>query len=145
MQRGDSLTLNLEMVDVQTGDQIWGEQYSRKFTDLVTLQGDIARDVSNKLRARLSGVDERKVTKSYTANPEAYQLYLQGRYFWNKRNEVDIRKSLDYFQKAIDKDPTYALAYAGLADAYTVLPSYTNDSALDAYPRSRAAALKALE
>ena len=145
MQRGDSLTLNLEMVDVQTGDQIWGEQYSRKLTDLVTLQSDIARDVSNKLRARLSGVDERKVTKSYTANPEAYQLYLQGRYFWNKRNEADIRKSLDYFQEAIDKDPTYALAYAGLADAYTVLPSYSNDTGLDAYPRSRAAALKALE
>jgi TolB-like protein/Tfp pilus assembly protein PilF len=145
MQRGDNLTLNLEMVDVQTGDQIWGEQYSRKLTDLVTLQSDIARDVSNKLRSRLSGADEKKVTKSYTANPEAYQLYLQGRYFWSKRNEADIRKSLDYFQKAIDKDPTYALAYAGLADAYTVLPSYTNDSALDAYPRARAAALKALE
>jgi len=145
MQRGDSLTLNLEMVDVQTGDQIWGQQYSRKLTDLVTLQSDIARDVSTKLRTRLSGADERKVVKNYTANPEAYQLYLQGRYFWNKRNEADIRKSLDYFQRAIEKDPTYALAYAGLADAYSVLPSYTNDIALDAYARARAAALKAME
>jgi len=144
-QRGDNLTLNLEMVDVQTGDQIWGERYDRKMTDLVTLQSDIARDVSTKLRARLSGADERKVAKTYTVNPEAYQLYWQGRYFWNKRSEADIRKSIDYFQKAIDKDPTYALAYAGLADAYTTLPSYTNDTGLDSYPRARAAALKALE
>ena len=144
-QRGDNLTLNLEMVDVQTGDQIWGERYDRKLTDLVSLQSDIARDVSAKLRARLSGADERKVAKAYTAIPEAYQLYLQGRYFWNKRTEADIRKSIDYFQKAIDKDPTYAMAYAGLADAYTTLPSYTNDTGLDSYPRARAAALKALE
>jgi TolB-like protein/lipopolysaccharide biosynthesis regulator YciM len=145
LQRGDSLTLNLEMVDVQTGDQIWGEQYNRKLTDLVTLQSDIARDVSNKLRARLSGAEERKVARTSTTNPEAYQLYLQGRYFWNKRTEADIRKSIDYFQNAIDKDPTYALAYSGLADAYSVLPSYTNDMGLDAYPKARAAALKALE
>jgi TolB-like protein/Tfp pilus assembly protein PilF len=145
IQRGDNLMLNLEMVDVQTGDQIWGERYDRKMTDLVTLQSDIARDVSTKLRARLSRADETKVAKTYTANPEAYQLYLQGRYFWNKRTEADIRKSIDYFQKAIDKDPTYALAYAGLADAYTTLPSYTNDTGLDSYPRARAAALKALE
>jgi tetratricopeptide (TPR) repeat protein len=133
------------MVDVQTGDQIWGEQYIRKMTDLVTLQSDIARDVSTKLRARLTGAEAGKVAKTYTANPEAYQLYLQGRYFWNKRTEADIRKSIDYLQKAIDKDPTYALAYAGLADAYTTLPSYTNDTGLDSYPRARAAALKALE
>ena len=145
MQRGDNLTLNLEMVDASTGNQIWGDQYNRKITDLVTLQSDIARDVSAKLRARLSGVDAGKVAKSYTANPEAYQIYLQGRYFWNKRSEADIRKSIDYFQKAIDKDPTFALAYAGLADAYTTLPSYTNDTGLDSYPKARAAAVKALE
>jgi TolB-like protein/Tfp pilus assembly protein PilF len=145
MQRGDNLTLNLEMVDASTGNQIWGDQYNRKITDLVTLQSDIARDVSAKLRARLSGVDAGKVAKSYTANPEAYQIYLQGRYFWNKRSEADIRKSIDYFQKAIDKDPTFALAYGGLADAYTTLPSYTNDTGLDSYPKARAAAVKALE
>jgi TolB-like protein/Tfp pilus assembly protein PilF len=145
LQRGDSLTLNMEMVDASTGNQIWGDQYNRKITDLVTLQSDIARDVSTKLRAKLSGADERKVTRSFTTNPEAYQLYLQGRYYWNKRSEADIRKSIDFFQKAIDKDPTFALAYAGLADAYTTLPSYTNDTGLDSYPRARAAALKALE
>jgi TolB-like protein/Tfp pilus assembly protein PilF len=145
LQRGDSLTLNMEMVDASTGNQIWGDQYNRKITDIVTLQSDIARDVSNKLRARLSGADERKIVKAYTANPEAYQLYLQGRYFWNKRNEADIRKSLDYFQKAIDKDPTYALAYAGLADAYSVLPSYTNETGHESYPKARAAAMKAME
>ena len=145
VQRGEQLTLSLDLVDARTGDHIWGEQYNRKLTDVIALQSEIARDVSNKLRTRLSGADAQKVTKSHTANPEAYQLYLQGRYFWNKRNGNDIRKSLDYFQKAIDKDPTYALAYAGLADAYAVLPSYTNDTAHEFQRKARAAATKALE
>jgi len=144
-QRGENITLGLELVDVQTGNQIWGEQYIRKLTDLVSLQTEIARDVSNKLQAKLSSTDEKRATKNYTENTEAYQLYLKGRYYWNKRTATDVRKSIDYFEQAIDKDPGYALAYAGLAKAYIVIPNYTGDSPHDAYPKARVAAMKALE
>ena len=145
MQRGDNLTLNLEMVDARSGNQIWGEQYIRKVGDLVALQSDIARDVSNKLRQKLNGADTERVSKRGTENAEAYQLYLKGRYHWNKRTIADINKSVEYFQQAIDRDPAYALAYAGLADSYVVIPSYTNDQAKEAFPKARTAARKALE
>ncbi len=145
IQRGDNLILSLELVDTKTGNQIWGEQYNRKQADLVSLQNEITRDVSNKLRMKLSGTDEQKVAKKYTENTEAYQLYLKGRYHWNKRTGADIRKSVEYFQQAIDKDPTYALAYAALAEAYILIPNYTKDSPDEAIPKARAAAMKALE
>src|SRR5205807_4496024 len=90
-QRGDQLTLSLELVDARTGNQIWGEQYNRKTADLVSLQSEVARDVSSKLRVKLSGADEQRVTKNYTANANAYQLYLRGRYFWNKRTEENTK------------------------------------------------------
>jgi serine/threonine-protein kinase len=144
-QRADNLILSLELVDARTGNQIWGEQYNRKTTDLVALQSEIARDVSQKLRTKLSGADEQKLSKNSTANPEAYQLYLKGRYHWNKRTAVDIRKSVDYFKQAVDKDPNYALAYAGLAQAYILIPNYTRDSPKEPYEKARAAAMKALE
>jgi eukaryotic-like serine/threonine-protein kinase len=145
MQRGDNLTLNLEMVDARSGDQIWGEQYIRKVGDLVALQSDIARDVSNKLRQKLSGADTERISKRGTDDPEAYQHYLRGRFHWNKRTIEDINKSIEYFQKAIDLDPSYALAYAGLADSYTVIPSYSNNRSKEAFPKARAAAMNALE
>ena len=141
VQRGDSLILSLDLVDTKTGNQIWGEQYSRKLTDILSLQHEIGRDVSNKLRAKLSGEDTARLAKNYTANPEAYQLYLQGRYHWNKRTDEDIKKSTEYFQKAIDKDPNYALAYVGLADSYIVVPVLP---ARESHPKAKAAALKAL-
>ncbi|MGI8837780.1 MAG: protein kinase domain-containing protein [Pyrinomonadaceae bacterium] len=122
VQRGDNLTLSLELVDARTGNQIWGEQYNRKQTDLVALQSEIARDVSQKLRTRLSGAEEQQVAKTYTANPEAYQLYLQGLYHWHKRTPEDIRKSIALFRQATEKDSSYAQAYAGLALAYSILP-----------------------
>jgi serine/threonine-protein kinase len=145
IQRGEQLTLRLELVDARNENVIWSEQYNRKQADLVSLQTEIARDVSNKLKTKLSGADKQKLSKNYTENTEAYQLYLKGRYHWNKRTAADIRKSVDYFQQAIDKDPTYALAYAGLADAYILVANYTNTSPHDAYPKARAAAMKALE
>lgn len=120
IQRGEQLTLSLELVDARTENVIWSEQYNRKQTDLISLQREVTRDVSQKLRARLSGADEQKLTKNYTANAEAYQLYLKGRYFWYKRTPEDFQKSRDYFQRAIDLDPTYALAYSGLADFYGI-------------------------
>ncbi|HEV8159651.1 MAG TPA: tetratricopeptide repeat protein, partial [Pyrinomonadaceae bacterium] len=118
VERGDNLTLSLELVDTQTGNQIWGEQYNRKQTDLVSLQNEIARDVTNKLQVKLSGADEQKLTKNYTENSEAYQLYWKGRYYWYRFPAKEFEKSRDYYQQAIDVDPNYALAYAGLAEYY---------------------------
>src|SRR5207244_8449404 len=94
MQRGDQLTLSLELVDARTGNQIWGEQYNRTTAELVSLQSEIARDVSNKLRVKLSGVDEQRLAKSYTVNPEAYQLYLKGSFFWNKRQVDEFNRAI---------------------------------------------------
>jgi TolB-like protein/Tfp pilus assembly protein PilF len=145
MQRGEDLTLNLEVVDARSGDQIWGEQYVRKVGDLVLLQSDIARDVSGKLRQKLSGADTERVSKRGTENTDAYQQYLKGRFHWNKRTADDINKSIEHFQKAIELDPSYALAYAGLADSYVVVPSYFNNRSKESFPKARLAATKALE
>ncbi|HEY0657583.1 MAG TPA: protein kinase [Pyrinomonadaceae bacterium] len=145
-RRGEQFVLNLELVDAATENVIWAEQYTRKQSDLTTLQSEIARDVSNKLRTRLSGAEASQIAKNYTQNAEAYQLYLKGRFYWNKRTEADINRSIEYFNQAIALDPTYALAYAGLADAYQVLPNYTDNSPLEGtYSKARGAAQKALE
>ncbi len=144
-QHGDQLTLNLELVDVQNENVIWSEQYNRKQTDLVSLQSDIARDVSRKLKTKLSGADTQRLTKTYTANPEAYQLYLKGRFYWNKRTGESLKKSVEYFNQAIEKDPNYAMAFAGMADAYNLMPGYSAGSAKEYLPKARTAAMKALE
>ncbi len=144
VQRGDQLTLRLELVDTSNENVIWSEQYNRKQADLVSLQTEIARDVSNKLKTKLSGADEQKVAKSYTENTEAYQLYLKGRFHWNKRRVVDFRKSIEYFQQAIAADPNYALAYAGLASSYALLSQYAGAPPREAIPKARDAAMKAL-
>ena len=144
-QLGDQVILSVELVDTATGNQIWGDQYTRKMSDLIQLQSEIARDVSGNLRAKLTGAEQQKVAKNYTENPEAYQLYLRGRYHWNKRKADDIRRSIEYFQQAIDKDPTYALAYAGLAEAFILFPNYRLAPAQEYYPKARAAAARAIE
>jgi TolB-like protein len=141
VQRGDQLTLSLDLVDARSGDQIWGEQYVRKVGDLAALQTEIARDVSQKLRQRLTGAQENSVTKNQTQNTEAYQLYLQGRYFWNKRTTATTKKAIEYFQQAIEKDPQYALAYVGLADSHIVSGMGLRERS----PLIVAAAQKALE
>src|SRR5947199_18162 len=99
-QRGDQLTLTLELVDAQTENVIWSDQYNRKQADLVSLQSEIARDVSTKLKTKLSGADTQRLTKTYTANPEAYQLYLKGLFYWNKRTPEALKSSIDYFNQA---------------------------------------------
>jgi serine/threonine-protein kinase len=143
-QRGDDLTLNLELVDVQTENVIWSEQYNRKQTDLVSLQSDIARDVSSKLKIKLSGADEQKLTKNYTQNAEAYKLYLQGRFYANKRTPKDARKAIDYFQQAVRIDSNYAIAYGGLAASYTYLTIYGDEPASETFPKAREFSLKAI-
>ncbi|MDX6445448.1 MAG: eukaryotic-like serine/threonine-protein kinase [Blastocatellia bacterium] len=142
-QRGDDLTLTLELVDVQTENVIWSEQYNRKQTDLVSLQSDIARDVSSKLKIKLSGADEQKLTKNYTQNAEAYKLYLQGRFYANKRTPKDSRKAIDYFQQAVTIDPNYALAYGGLAISYAYLTIYGDEPGAETFPKAREFASKA--
>jgi TolB-like protein/Tfp pilus assembly protein PilF len=149
VQHGDGLTLYLELVDTGTGDRIWGDQYTRKQADLVLLQGEIALDVSQKLRTKLSGADEQKLTKRYTENAETYQLYLKGRFFVNQRTAESLRKAIEYFDQAISIDPNYALGYAGLADSYLLLgiPDAITGalSPQDSLPKARAAAEKALQ
>jgi len=121
VQRGEQLTLNLELIDAQTENVIWGNKYDRKSSELIALQSEIARDVSSKLRSKLSGADEQKLNKVYTTDPEAYQLYLKGRFYWNKLTPEDVRKSLEFYQQAIDKDPAFALAYVRISDTYLLL------------------------
>ena len=144
VQRGDQLTLSLELVDTKTENVVWSEQYNRNQGDLVKLQTEIARDVSQKLRTKLSSVDEQKLAKNYTENTEAYKLYLQGRFYWNKRTPQDIQKSVAYFRQATTLDPNYALGYAGLADAYSYLSIYGATQPHETMPKAKEAALKAL-
>jgi len=142
-QRGETLTVSMELMDVTDGSELWGEQYNRKLADILAVQEDIAREITNKLRLRLKGEEEKRLTRHFTENTEAYQLYLKGRYYWNKRTPDGIQKAIEYFQEAIEKDPSYALAYAGLADCYHVpanpLPPRQR------MPQAKAAAMKALE
>src|SRR5688500_6211454 len=142
--RGDDLKLSLELVNTQTQDVIWSEQYDRKQSDLVSLQSEIAKDVSTKLKSRLSGADEAKVTKTSTADPEAYQAYLKGRYYWNRRTAENLKKAIELFKAATDRDPNYALAYAGLADCYVVLNQYAGTRASETLPQATAYAERAI-
>jgi TolB-like protein/Tfp pilus assembly protein PilF len=118
VERGGNIKLNLELVNAKTLDVIWSEQYDRKQGDLVGLQQEIARDVSSKLKLKLTGADEQKLAKSYTTDSEAYRLYLQGRFYWNKRAGRDFQRSEGYFRQSIERDPNFALGYVGLADFY---------------------------
>ena len=141
--RGEKLTIRMELMDVADGSELWGQEYDGKLANIHSLQGDMAREITAKLRLRLTGIDEERLTRHFTENAEAYQLYLKGRYYWNKRTPDGIQKAIENFQGAIEKDPSYALAYAGLADCYQVpadpLPPRQR------MPQAKAAAMKALE
>ena len=142
--RGDTVKVNLELVNTQTQNIIWSEQYDRQQADLVSLQSEIARDVSGKLKAKLSGADEAKVTNPATVSPEAYQAYLKGRYYWNRRTAENIRKAIEQFKAATDRDPNYALAYVGLADCYVVLNYYAGTPTSETVPQAKAYAERAI-
>jgi eukaryotic-like serine/threonine-protein kinase len=145
MQRGDNVTISTALVDVRENKQLWGEQYSEKVSDLLSVQREIAQQITNNLRLRLTGEQQTKVAKHYTDNPEAYRLYLKGRFYWNKRTGEALKKSIEYFNQAIEKDPSYALAYAGMAEAYVLLPDYFAGTPQESFPKAKAAAKKALE
>jgi TolB-like protein/Tfp pilus assembly protein PilF/predicted Ser/Thr protein kinase len=145
MQRGDDLEISAELVDARDDSHIWGQQYSRKASDIFALQGDLAKEITSMLRMRLTGEDEKQMTKSYTANPEAYQDYLKGSFWRYKITEEGYSKCVDYSQQAIAKDPDYALAYAGLADCYSGRANNGFVPPKQGYPRAKEAALKALE
>jgi eukaryotic-like serine/threonine-protein kinase len=145
MLRGENLTIQTELVDIDNESQLWGERYDRKMSDILTIQKEIATEISEKLRLRLTGNDQKRLSKGYTDNTEAYQLYLKGRYYWNKRTEDALATAVDYYKQASDKDPAYALAYDGLADCLLSQAWYSFRPSKDAYPEARAAAGKALE
>jgi TolB-like protein len=122
VQHGEMIQVSADLTNVQDNTEIWGEQYERKTSDIIALQQQIAGDIAGKLGSQLTGAEKQQVTKQGTQNAEAYQLYVKGRYYWTKRTNADIKTAISYFNQAIEKDPGYALAYAGLADAYRVLP-----------------------
>jgi serine/threonine protein kinase/tetratricopeptide (TPR) repeat protein len=145
VEHADQLTLSLELIETSTENVLWSEKYDRRKTDLVNLQSEIARDVSQKLKTKLSSADEQQVAKSYTADPEAYQLYLKGTFYWNKRTADNLKRSIEYFNQAIEKDPGYARAYAGMALSYVLLPEYFGSTSAEALPKGIAAAKRSLE
>ncbi len=145
VQRGEQLTLSLELIDAQTENVIWSERYNRKQADLVTLQSEIARDVSSKLKTKLSAADEQKLATNYTENTEAYKLYLKGRFQWNKRTGESLKQAVEHYNQAIERDPNYALAYAGLAESYIYYSLVSLASAQEIKPKVRAAAMRSLE
>ena len=144
MQRGETMLISAELIDIRDNKQLWGEQYEKQLSDMLAVQREIAREITNNLRPTLSGVDQARMEKQYTANSEAYELYLKGRFYWNKRTPTDFQKAIAFFQQAIERDPNYALAYSGLADTYALLPAYTNEAPRQVMPKAKEAALKAL-
>lgn len=144
VQLGDRLIIKVDLSDVAGGWQLWGEQYQRKLSDILAVEEEIAAEISNALSLKLTAHERQQLTKHYTENIDAYHLYLKGRYHWSKYSHLGLKRALDFFQQAIELDPTYALAYAGLADCYYRL-SNTYLKPAQAMPRARAAALQALE
>ncbi len=141
----DQVRVNVQLITAANDTHLWAETYDRKLTDIFVVESDIATTIAKTLQARLTGAEKTAIAKRPTANPEAYELYLKGRFFWNKRTAADLRKAIEYFNQALDKDPSYALAYAGLTDAYLVLSQYGAASPADSFPQAIAAAKKAIE
>jgi TolB-like protein/Flp pilus assembly protein TadD len=144
-KRGDSLMISVELVDVRNNKLLWGEQYDRKMADLLATQREIATTIAQKLELKLSGDDSKGITKRYTNSNEAYQLYLKGRYSFAKRTKDDMQRAIEYFQRAIDLDPNFALAYARISEAYGSMPAYPYLRPNEAFPKAKTAAQKALE
>jgi tetratricopeptide (TPR) repeat protein len=145
VKHNDRLVIKTELIDVADGSQLWGAEYNNSPSDILAVQDEIARTISAKLQLRLTGADEENLAKRYTTDAEAYELYLKGRYFWNKRGEAGLRNGITYFQAAEQKDPNYALAYSGLADSYALLCDIGAVPPLAGMPQAKAAAQKAID
>ncbi len=141
----DQLRVNVQLVEAATDAHLWADTFDRKLTDIFKIESEIAKTVAETLQAKLTGSERNAITAQPTQNTEAHQLYLKGRYLWNRRTSKNLKKALPYFQEAAEKDPNYALAYVGIADTYSVMPAYSAGSPQDCLPRARAAAIKALE
>jgi eukaryotic-like serine/threonine-protein kinase len=144
MQSGESLRIGTELVDVATGSRLWGAQYDRKMGDILAIQDEISEEISGKLRVKLTGEEKKRLAKRQTYDAEAYQLYLKGRHHWNRWTEDGFYKAIEYFQQAIEKDPGYALAQTGVADSYVLLGWNSYLPPKEAFPKAKAAAMKAL-
>ncbi len=141
----DQVRVNVQLIKAASGAHLWADTFDRKLTDIFAVESDIAKTIADTLQAKLTRSEQHAIAARPTENSEAHQLYLKGRFFWNKRTGNDLKKSIDYFNQAIAADPSYALAYAGVADAYVLLPSYTAGTPRECYPKAEAAAKKALE
>ena len=141
----DRLVIKTELIKVEDGSQLWGAEYNSSLADIFSVQDEVSKKISQSLRLRLSGEDEEKLAKRYTKDAEAYQLYLKGRYFWNRRNEEGFRNGIEYFKRAEEKDPTFALAFSGLADSYALLCDIGAARPVDEMPKAKAAAQKAVD
>ena len=144
-QRGDNLTISVNLVDTRNGKSLWGEQYERKMSELLSTQKEIAAEITNNLKLKLSGESEQKLAKRYTANNQAYQLYLKGRFYFARRGKDDILKGVESFKQAINLDPTFALAYAAIAESYNALGKNADLPPREIFPQAKAAATRALE
>ncbi|HET9531085.1 MAG TPA: tetratricopeptide repeat protein, partial [Blastocatellia bacterium] len=143
--RGGDLTIRVELADTEDNSHIWGEQYSLKMADIFAVQEEMSKQIADNLRLRLTGEEQKRMARRYTDNAEAYQLYLKGRFHWNKRTEEDLKKGIDYFKQAIALDPKYAMPYAGLADCYALLGEYGKTPIQETLPKAKEAALRAIE
>jgi serine/threonine protein kinase/Tfp pilus assembly protein PilF len=141
----DQVRVSVQLINAETDSHLWAETFDRKLIDIFEVESEIAKAIAHSLNAKLTHSERQAIAVRPTANPEAYELYLKGRFFWNKRTGADMRKAIDYFYQAIAKDPNYALAYAGLADCYDLLHEYSELSPKESYPKAKAAAIKALE
>jgi len=144
VQRGDNLTISVELVDVRNKKTLWGEQFERKMSDLLATQREIASAITEKLQLKLTGDDTRGINKRYTDNNEAYQAYLKGRYYWNRRTTENIRRAIEQFKSATERDPNFALAYVGLGDCYAVLGEYGGTPTAETAPQAKAYAERAI-
>jgi TolB-like protein/Tfp pilus assembly protein PilF len=140
----DQVRVNVQLVNATSDAHLWAETYDRKLTDIFAVESDIAKTIAETLRAKLTGAEQSAIAARPTENKEAHDLYLKGRYFVEKRTSENLKRAIDYFNQAIEKDPNYALAYAGLADSYALSPDYLNESAAKVLPKARAAAEKAI-
>jgi len=145
LRSGERVRITAQLVHAPCDQHLWAESYERDFRDILSLQSEIARHVANEVRIILTPEERARLGSARQVNPEAHEFYLKGRYYWNKRTEESVRKALSFFHRAIDADPTYAQAYAGLADSYNILGYYNTLPPIEAYPKAKAAALKALE